>query len=82
DPDLNKKVLVVAEAYTKNLAGFTELLSMMFRLNKEEIQAHLDKEEKLENAAREARLSKPKLIKVVHEVAREDRVDLKALQIS
>ncbi|GJT60171.1 hypothetical protein Tco_1003704 [Tanacetum coccineum] len=32
--------------------------------------AHSDKEEKLEKAAREARLSKPELIKVVHEVAK------------
>ncbi|GKA91248.1 hypothetical protein Tco_0813118 [Tanacetum coccineum] len=43
------------------------------------IQAHIDKEENLEKAVREARVSKPELIKVVHEVAKEARVDPKAL---
>ncbi|GJY11423.1 hypothetical protein Tco_0379608 [Tanacetum coccineum] len=33
------------------------------------LEAHLDKEEKMEQAAREARHSKPELIKVVHEEA-------------
>nr|GEW00136.1 hypothetical protein [Tanacetum cinerariifolium] len=45
-----------------------------------ELQAHIDKEEKLEKAGREARLSKPELIKVVHKVAKKYVVDPKALQ--
>ncbi|GKA10349.1 hypothetical protein Tco_0689782 [Tanacetum coccineum] len=48
-------------------------------LIEEQIQAHLDKKEKLEKAIREARLSKPKLIKVIHEEATKARVDPKAL---
>ncbi|GKB38078.1 hypothetical protein Tco_0883020 [Tanacetum coccineum] len=49
------------------------------------ILAHLDKEEKLEKAAKEARLleiNKSELIKVIHEVAKEVGVDLKSLQSS
>nr|GEY84338.1 hypothetical protein [Tanacetum cinerariifolium] len=46
------------------------------------VVAHIDKEEKLEKAAREPRLSKPELIKVIHKVAKEDVVDPKALQDS
>ncbi|GKC23839.1 hypothetical protein Tco_1025989 [Tanacetum coccineum] len=41
--------------------------------------AHLGKEENMDQAAREARLSKPKLIKVVHEEATKAGVDPKAL---
>ncbi|GJX52162.1 hypothetical protein Tco_0280531 [Tanacetum coccineum] len=41
--------------------------------------AHLDKEEKLEKAVREARLRKPELINVVHEEATKVGVDPKAL---
>ncbi|GKD47704.1 hypothetical protein Tco_1276680 [Tanacetum coccineum] len=44
-----------------------------------EMLAHLGKEENMEQAAREARLSKPKLIKVVHEEATKAGVDPKAL---
>ncbi|GJT07249.1 hypothetical protein Tco_0841711 [Tanacetum coccineum] len=51
----------------------------MYKLNEEQIQAHLDKEEVLEKAAREAKLSKPELIKVVYEEATKARVDPKAL---
>ncbi|GJZ92546.1 hypothetical protein Tco_0664611 [Tanacetum coccineum] len=52
---------------------------IMYQLIEEEIQAHLDKEEKLEKAVREARLRKPELINVVHEEATKAGVDPKAL---
>ncbi|GJZ21456.1 hypothetical protein Tco_0558495 [Tanacetum coccineum] len=45
------------------------------QLTKEEIQAHLDKEEKIKQASKEARLSKPELIKFVHEEAAKAGVD-------
>ncbi|GJR78265.1 hypothetical protein Tco_0149050 [Tanacetum coccineum] len=48
-------------------------------LIEEQIQAHLDKKEKLEKAIRKARLSKPKLIKVIHEEATKAGVDPKVL---
>ncbi|GKB74723.1 hypothetical protein Tco_0936135 [Tanacetum coccineum] len=42
-------------------------------------KVHLDKEEKIEKVVREARLSKPELIKVVHEEATKAGVDPKIL---
>ncbi|GKC59057.1 hypothetical protein Tco_1086655, partial [Tanacetum coccineum] len=56
-----------------------EINGKMYKLTEEQIQAHLDKEEDLEKAVREAKLSKPELIKVVHEEATKARVDPKAL---
>ncbi|GJV29422.1 hypothetical protein Tco_1385870 [Tanacetum coccineum] len=56
-----------------------EIHGKMYQLTEKEIQARLDKEEKLEKAAREAMLSKPKLIKVVHEEATKAGVDPKVL---
>ncbi|GJR39863.1 hypothetical protein Tco_1215547 [Tanacetum coccineum] len=57
--DLDTPVLVPYEIYRK-----------MYLLTEEQIQVHSNKEEKLEKAAREARLNKPELIKVVHEMAK------------
>ncbi|GKB71269.1 hypothetical protein Tco_0932681 [Tanacetum coccineum] len=51
----------------------------MYQLTDEEIPAHVDKEEKIEQAAKEALLSKPELIKVVHEEATKAGVDRKIL---
>ncbi|GJX90389.1 hypothetical protein Tco_0343715 [Tanacetum coccineum] len=51
----------------------------MYQLTKDEIQAHLDKEEKLEQATKEAMLNKPELIKVVQEEATKAGVDPKIL---
>ncbi|GKG23232.1 hypothetical protein Tco_0391268, partial [Tanacetum coccineum] len=48
-------------------------------LTKDEIQAHLDKEEKLEQVTKEAMLNKPELIKVVQEEATKAGVDPKIL---
>nr|GEY70581.1 hypothetical protein [Tanacetum cinerariifolium] len=59
-----------------------EINEVLHHLTNEQLQAHIDKEEKLEKAAREPRLSKPELIKVIHKVAKEDVVDPKALQDS
>ncbi|GKD42724.1 hypothetical protein Tco_1267369 [Tanacetum coccineum] len=56
-----------------------EIPRKMYQLIEEQIQGHLDKEEKLEKATREARLSKPELIKVLHEEATKAEVDPKAL---
>ncbi|GJZ12597.1 hypothetical protein Tco_0547827 [Tanacetum coccineum] len=59
--DLDKPIRVPYEIYVK-----------MYQLTNDEIQAHLDKEEKIQKAAEEAKLfamSKLKLIKVVHEEA-------------
>ncbi|GKF10562.1 hypothetical protein Tco_0048488, partial [Tanacetum coccineum] len=56
-----------------------EIHGKMYQLAEEQIQAQLYKEEKLEKAAREVRLSKPELIKVVHEEATKLGVDLKVL---
>nr|GEV18787.1 hypothetical protein [Tanacetum cinerariifolium] len=55
------------------------LILKMYRLTEEQIQGHLGKEEKLQKATRKVRLSKPKLIKVVHEEATKAGVDPKAL---
>ncbi|GJR87586.1 hypothetical protein Tco_0211597 [Tanacetum coccineum] len=54
----------------------------MYQLTEDEIHAYLDKEEKLEQAAKEARLSKPELIKVAQEEATKAGVDLKILASS
>nr|GEZ65390.1 hypothetical protein [Tanacetum cinerariifolium] len=51
----------------------------MYQLTKDEIQAYLDKEEKIEQVAKEAKLSKPELIKVVHEKAAKAGVDPKIM---
>ncbi|GKD19926.1 hypothetical protein Tco_1209084 [Tanacetum coccineum] len=56
-----------------------EIHGKLYHLTEEQIQAHLDKEEKMEQAAKEARLSKHELIKVVHEEATKDGVNPKAL---
>ncbi|GJV81619.1 hypothetical protein Tco_1517489 [Tanacetum coccineum] len=56
-----------------------EIHGKLYHLTKEEIQAHLDKEEKIGQAAKEARLNKPELIKVVHEEAAKAGVDPKIL---
>ncbi|GKC82338.1 hypothetical protein Tco_1138055 [Tanacetum coccineum] len=53
-----------------------EVNGKMFQLNNEEIQAHLDKEEKLEKATREARLSKSELIK---EFIKKQKAELNVL---
>ncbi|GJX92643.1 hypothetical protein Tco_0347229 [Tanacetum coccineum] len=91
DPTLNKKVLEVAEAYTKNSTNLTNLFTLVntfdFRglrttVDSLNVVAHLDKEEKLEKAARDARLlemNKFELIKVVHEEATKVGVDLKII---
>ncbi|GKC43506.1 hypothetical protein Tco_1061228 [Tanacetum coccineum] len=49
----------------------------LYQLTEDEIQAHLDKEEKIEQVAKEANLSKPELIKVVQEEATKAGVDPK-----
>ncbi|GJX88276.1 retrovirus-related pol polyprotein from transposon TNT 1-94 [Tanacetum coccineum] len=54
----------------------------LYHLTEEEIQAHLDKEEKIEQAAKEARFSKPDLIKVVQGEATKAGVDPKTLESS
>nr|GEY25391.1 hypothetical protein [Tanacetum cinerariifolium] len=54
----------------------------MYQLTNDEIQEHLDKEEKMKKAVEEAKLlemSKPDLIKVVHEEATKAGVDPKIL---
>ncbi|GKF33318.1 hypothetical protein Tco_0106518 [Tanacetum coccineum] len=54
----------------------------MYHLTKEQIQAHLEKEEKLEKAEREAKLlemNKSELIKIVHEESAKAGVDPKIL---
>nr|GEW55281.1 uncharacterized mitochondrial protein AtMg00810-like [Tanacetum cinerariifolium] len=56
-----------------------EIHGKMYQLTEEQIQAHFDKEKKLENVTREARLGKFELINVVHEEATKVRVDPKAL---
>nr|GEW52868.1 hypothetical protein [Tanacetum cinerariifolium] len=56
-----------------------EIHGKTYQLTKEEIQAHFEKEEKLEKATRKARLNKPELIKVVHKEATKSGVDPKAL---
>ncbi|GJR50376.1 retrovirus-related pol polyprotein from transposon TNT 1-94 [Tanacetum coccineum] len=60
-PDLNEPVRVPYEIHRK-----------LYHLTNDEIQEHLDKEEKMKKATKEAKLlamSKPELIKVVHEEA-------------
>ncbi|GKE36526.1 hypothetical protein Tco_1459931, partial [Tanacetum coccineum] len=55
----------------------------MCQLTNEQIQAHIEKEERMERAAQEAKLmalSKPNLIKVVEKVASEARDDLNSLR--
>nr|GEV08270.1 hypothetical protein [Tanacetum cinerariifolium] len=55
----------------------------MYQLTNDEIQEHLDKEEKIKKVAEEAKLliiSKPELIKVVHEEALKDGIDPKILE--
>ncbi|GJY70528.1 hypothetical protein Tco_0474231 [Tanacetum coccineum] len=56
-----------------------EIHGKMYQLTEEEIQAHLDKEENIEQAAKEVMLSKPELIKVFHEEAAKVVVDPKIL---
>ncbi|GJR75656.1 hypothetical protein Tco_0088021 [Tanacetum coccineum] len=51
----------------------------MYQLTEDEIQAHLDKEEKIEQVAKEANLSKHELIKVIQEEATKAGVDPKIL---
>nr|GEV76785.1 hypothetical protein [Tanacetum cinerariifolium] len=48
--------------------------SLLKLLTEDEIHAHLDKEEKLEQAAKETRLGKPELIKVVQEEATKEEI--------
>nr|GEX10856.1 hypothetical protein [Tanacetum cinerariifolium] len=62
-----------------------EINGVLYHLTNEQIHTHIEKEEKMKKADREARLmqiSKPELIKVVNEVASEARVDPKDLQSS
>ncbi|GKB15419.1 hypothetical protein Tco_0849342, partial [Tanacetum coccineum] len=59
-----------------------EIHGKMCQLTNDEIQTHLDKEENIKKAAEEAKLlamSKPKLIKVVHEEASNVEIDPKVL---
>ncbi|GKA29921.1 hypothetical protein Tco_0716166 [Tanacetum coccineum] len=59
-----------------------EITGKMYQLTEEQIQAHLDKENKLKKAEREAKLlemNKSKLIKVVHKEAANAGVDPKIL---
>ncbi|GJT02317.1 hypothetical protein Tco_0823486 [Tanacetum coccineum] len=59
-----------------------EINGVMYQLTNEEIQARMEKQERMEKAAQEPRLielSKHELIKVVEEVASEAGVDLKDL---
>ncbi|GKD91059.1 hypothetical protein Tco_1366566 [Tanacetum coccineum] len=68
--DLNSPVLIDYE------------INRMYQLTNKEIQAHMEKQERMENDAQKARvikLSKPELIKVVVEVASEAGADPKAL---
>ncbi|GJY21256.1 hypothetical protein Tco_0393822 [Tanacetum coccineum] len=51
----------------------------IYQLTKDEIQAHLEKEEKIDQAAKQAKLSKPELIRVVHEEKAKASVDPKIL---
>ncbi|GKC16314.1 hypothetical protein Tco_1013096 [Tanacetum coccineum] len=60
-----------------------EIHGKVYQLINDEIQAHMDKEEKIKKAAKEAKLlvmSKPELIKVVQEEATKVGVDLKILE--
>ncbi|GKF34642.1 hypothetical protein Tco_0107842, partial [Tanacetum coccineum] len=71
-PDLDEPVRVPYEIHGK-----------LYHLTNDEIQEHLDKEEKMKKAAEEAKLlamSKPKLIKVVHEEALKADIDPKILE--
>ncbi|GJW45208.1 hypothetical protein Tco_0074007 [Tanacetum coccineum] len=59
-----------------------EIHGKIYQLTNDEIQAHLDKEEMIKKAVREARLlamSKPELIKVVHEEASNVGINPKVL---
>ncbi|GJU11735.1 hypothetical protein Tco_1134131 [Tanacetum coccineum] len=59
-----------------------EIHGKTYQLINDEIQAHLDKEEKIKKAVEEAKLlpmSKPDLIKVVHKEASNVRIDPKVL---
>ncbi|GJZ70794.1 hypothetical protein Tco_0634645 [Tanacetum coccineum] len=59
-----------------------EIHGRMCQLTNDEIQAHLDKEEKIKKVVEEAKLltmSKPELIKVVHEEASNVEIDPKVL---
>nr|GEW26065.1 hypothetical protein [Tanacetum cinerariifolium] len=59
-----------------------EIRRKLYHLTNDEIQEHLDKEEKMKKAVEEGKLlamSKPELIKVVHEEASKARIDLKIL---
>ncbi|GKA27760.1 hypothetical protein Tco_0713928 [Tanacetum coccineum] len=59
-----------------------EIHGKMCQLTNDEIQTHLDKEEKIKKAAEEAKLLamiKPELIKVVHEEASNVEIDPKVL---
>nr|GEU39361.1 hypothetical protein [Tanacetum cinerariifolium] len=60
-----------------------EIHGKLYHLTDDEIQEHLDTEEKMKKAAKEANLlamSKPELIKVVHEEASKARIDPKILE--
>ncbi|GKA51662.1 hypothetical protein Tco_0744858 [Tanacetum coccineum] len=70
-PDLDELVKVPYEIHGK-----------LYDLTNDEIQEHLDREEKIKKAAEEAKLlamSKHELIKVVHKEALNIRIDLKVL---
>ncbi|GJS10636.1 hypothetical protein Tco_0367432 [Tanacetum coccineum] len=60
-----------------------EIHGKLYHLSNDEIQEHLDKEEKMKKAAEEAKLlamSKPEIIKVVHEEALKAGNDPKILE--
>ncbi|GJY06834.1 hypothetical protein Tco_0373888 [Tanacetum coccineum] len=78
-PSFQERITVVKSTQVTMKASISSSERMMYQLTEEEIQAHLDKEEKIEQAAKEARLSKPELIKVVHEEAAKAGVDPKIL---
>ncbi|GKA53887.1 hypothetical protein Tco_0747202 [Tanacetum coccineum] len=60
-----------------------EINGKNFQLTKEQIQAHMDKEERIKKKAEEAKLlvmTKSELIKVVHEEAEKVRIDPKTIK--
>ncbi|GKF89158.1 hypothetical protein Tco_0263121, partial [Tanacetum coccineum] len=60
-----------------------EILGKLYHLTNDEIQEHLDKDEKMKKDDEEAKLlamSKPELIKVIHEEASKANIDPKILE--
>ena len=56
-----------------------EINGVVYQLTEAEIQAHMERDEQLRKVAEEERMSKPALIKVVHEEAEKIGLDPKAL---